>query len=310
MKSFRNWFILICTIVGVGLLINYYQNVLKPGHVREYHKNQNEMNRSRTFFVDNAPKELVKKSAINTLSNQETANYDKDDFQRLTSKLSTLERALKGRDKYCLKNLNEVLPDDRYIDVNDQIYQEALMVVDMVSGVLDDSMLRPEADGAYQVMYEIIESNYPVDPLIMFNRIERLDICRDPKALNFIDTVFEAYRAKKWPENIKKSLLGEVFSAMKETVSKNHSVENLLYFNNLLLIIIDNGALPNHFSDELEDLGRRINENHNFFKEKFGPRQTRESNMTNLSDYLRRSEELSNELSQSLSDIEATVESN
>jgi len=281
---------------------------MQPDHVREHYNNQkklDELNKKRTFFVDNAPKELVKKSKnINSL---DSTTFDKLEFNKLSKKLNSFERSLKGRDKYCLKNLNEVLPDDRYIDVNDEIYVEASMVIDMLSGVFEDSMLRPESDGAYQVIFEIVENNYPIDPIIMFNRIERLDICRDPKALNFIDTVFEAYKEKKWPENIKKTLIGEVFSSMRETIPKNHSVENLLYFNNLLLIMIDNGALPAHYSDELEDLGKRINENHNFFKEKFNPRQTREVNMNGLSDYLRRSEELSSELSQSLSDIEAAI---
>lgn len=278
---------------------------MQPENVRDHYKKQNEINKNRKFFVDNSSKKLIKKAS--KVLESEKVDFDKSEFNRLSRKLSSFEKSLKGREKYCLKNLNEVLPDDRYIDVNDEIYTEAAMVVDMLTGVFDDSMLRPESDGAYQLIYEIVENNYPVDPLIMFNRIERLDICRDPKALNFIDTVFEAYREKRWPENIKKLLIAEVFSAMRETVPKNHSVENLLYFNNLLLIMIDNTALPSQFTDELEDLGKRINENHNFFKEKFNPRQTRETNLNALSDYLRRSEELSTELNQSVSDIESVM---
>ncbi|PIK13747.1 hypothetical protein [Halobacteriovorax sp. JY17] len=290
-------FATIAIVVGV---IIYFRNVVKPSHVREHYNEEASAN--RILREDRrVEREFIAQTVEKRVKKVEVFDQRVDD---LNKSLNLLEEKVQVREKYCLKNLNETIENDDYIDIKDTMYEDLDQVMTKFSRVLNEAMFRPEADELFSAVYKAVESNPKVDPKLLFSRLERIDICRDPKALNFVDTVFEAYRIKGWPTSVRDRLATEVFTLLKETVPRNRSVENLLYFTNILLIMSDNGLVPLNYSTELEDLSRRINENHTMFKDLFGNSQNREANYISLSDYLRRNEELSIELRQTAGDIE------
>ena len=307
MNSTKNkilFFLIVCaTFFGVY----YYNNYAAPKNVRVHYKNQRAKEIKReSIFESKSLESVAAKSETDNAKDKD--DYNRGEFNKLMEKLNSTERKLKERKKYCNKTLSEVLPNDDYIDLNDEMYDEVSDVMEAFEEVLNRSMFRPEAMEAYSLIGNLVEEEYPIDPLIMYKRLERLDICRDPKALNFVDTVLESYKQKKWPANIRDKIINQIFALLTTSVAVNKSIENILYFNNIALIMADNGLLPKSYSEELEDLGKRMNENHNLFKEGFGPRQTRETNLISLSDYLRKNEEYSSTLLQYISDIQDQID--
>jgi len=290
----------ISSLIIIVASIIYFRNVVKPTNLREHYNEIATENREK---VSERRIEIEKEEELYPKKVAAKPIFDKQ-VSELNFKLNKLEEQVQVREAYCLKSLNETIQNENYIDIKDSMYEDLDDVRSKFSTVLNEAMFRPEADELFAEVYKAVESDPKIDPRLLFARLERIDICRDPKALNFIDSVLEAYRLRKWPTIVRDQLVSEVFTLVKETVPKNRSVENLLYFTNVLLIMADNGLVPLSFSTELEDLSRRLNENHSMFKEVFGPRQGREANYISLSDYLRRNEELGIELRQISRDIE------
>ncbi|ATH07295.1 hypothetical protein BIY24_04890 [Halobacteriovorax marinus] len=290
----------ISSLIIIVASIIYFRNVVKPTNLREHYNEIATENREK---VSERRIEIEKEEELYPKKVTAKPIFDKQ-VSELNFKLNKLEEQVQVREAYCLKSLNETIQNENYIDIKDSMYEDLDDVRSKFSTVLNEAMFRPEADELFAEVYKAVESDPKIDPRLLFARLERIDICRDPKALNFIDSVLEAYRLRKWPTIVRDQLVSEVFTLVKETVPKNRSVENLLYFTNVLLIMADNGLVPLSFSTELEDLSRRLNENHSMFKEVFGPRQGREANYISLSDYLRRNEELGIELRQISRDIE------
>jgi hypothetical protein len=307
MKSFNNKTLIFTLVCAVLFGIYYYNNYSAPKNVRVHYKNQIR-NSSKKIAMPKSDRLEKAVKISETDQAKERDDYNRGEFNRLMEELNSSERKLKKRKKICNSTLNEILPTDDYIDLNDEMYDEVTSILEAFTTVVNGAMFRPEAMKAYSLISTLVEEEYPIDPLIIYNRLERLDICRDPKALNFIDSVLESYKQKKWPINVRNNLINEVFNLLESSVAGNKSIENLLYFNNIALIMADNGLIPKSYSEELEDLGRRMNENHNLFKERFGPRMTRETNLVSLGDYLRRNEEYSASLLQHVSDIQDQID--
>jgi hypothetical protein len=306
MKSLKKPVFIIFLISSVLAAVYYYFNHLRPRSVRVHYKVQDLDKKKSHRKALIANKQKV--NSLDVKKRKEEDDFNREEFNKLMSRLNNIERRVKDRSRICSDILIEVLPNDDYIDINDEMYDEVNDIIEAFVGIINGAMFRPESMSGYSIINSIIEEEYPIDPLIMYKRIERLDVCRDPKALNFIDTVFEAYNQKKWPINVRNKLVNEVVNLFNASIEGNKSIENLLYFNNLFLIMSDNGVIPKTYTEELEDLGRRMNENHNLFKEGFGPRQTRESNLVALGDYLRQNEEFASDLSGHVSDIYEQLE--
>ncbi|WP_127717012.1 hypothetical protein [Halobacteriovorax sp. HLS] len=307
MKSFKSKFILLFfACVGLGL-IYYLKNNLTPELAREHHgKEALVITKKESIFQKKNIQQLKKLSPTELAKKSD--DYNREEFNKLMKALIDVEASVKERQKVCSQTLNNVLPNDDYLDINTIMYNDFDSVVENFRAVLNGAMYRPEVDQGFTIIHSLIEEEYPIDPLIMYKRLERLDICRDPKALNFVDTVFEAYRLKKWPKNVGNQLILESFELLTNSLRTNKSVENLLYFNNLILVMADNEILPKTYLEDLEDLGRRMNDNHNIFKESFGPRHTREKNLMALSDYLRRNDEYATDLLQHVTDLKYQLE--
>lgn len=307
MNSFKGKFFFFLLIVGTLYGVYYYNNYSAPKNVRVHYNTQSSSEVVRETIFEGKAKDSIK-TLDDTQKAKEKDDYNRAEFNNLMQQLNVVERKLKERKKICDTTLNEVIPTDDYIDINDEMYDEVSTILEAFSTVINGAMFRPEAMEAYSLVSTLVEEEYPIDPLIIYKRLERLDICRDPKALNFLDTVFESYKQKKWPQNVRNKLINESFNLLTSSISKNKSIENLLYFNNMVLIMADNGLVPKSYSTELEDLGRRMNENHNLFRESFGPRQTRETNLIGLSDYLRKNDEYSDILLQHIGDLQDQLE--
>lgn len=288
----------ICAII-IGAII-YFRNIVKPSKVREHYNDAAKVSRELRESAK-AARVVESKDLYPKVKSKPIFNEKVDQLNRT---LNDLEEKIQVRETYCQKSLNETIETDEYIDIKDSMYDDLDEIRTKFSKVLNQAMFRPEADKLFSTVYTAIESDPKVDPRLLFSRLERIDICRDPKALNFIDSVLEAYRLRKWPQELRDQLVSEVFTLLKETIPKNRSVENLLYFTNILLIMSDNGLIPLSYTTELEDLSRRVNENHTMFKEIFGQRRSREENYISLSDYLRRNNELAIEIRQLTGDIE------
>ena len=286
-------------IIVVGIVI-YFRNVVKPSKVREHYNEGASVNRE---IREERRAERLYRTEEEVKSKEKVVIFD-EKVDELTRSLNSLEAKIQTRERFCLKTLNEVIENDDYIDIKDPMYDDIESVLGLFNRVLNESMFRPEADELFSQVFKAVESTPKVDPKLLFARIERIDICRDPKALNFVDTIFEAYRIREWPTSVRDKIVPEVFSLLKESVPSNRSVENLLYFTNVLLIMSDNGLIPASYTTELEDLSRRVNENHSMFKDLFGDERKRDANYIILSDYLRRNDELGIELRQVSSDIE------
>lgn len=298
-KSLYKILLLATLLIIVGATL-YFKNVVKPTHVREHYNEDAKVNRA----IRVVRSQEKQKSDIERYQKAEKVHIFDKQVDDLNRNLNVLEQKIQVRQTYCLKALNDTIEGDDYIDINAEMYNDVELIKQKFSTVLNEAMLRPEADELFSTVYKAVESDPKVDPRLLFARLERIDICREAKSLNFIDTVFEAYRLKNWPKSVGLEILTEVTTVIKDSLSKNKSVENLLYFTNALLIMSDNGLVPATYTTELEDLSRRINENHSMFKEVFDDRQSRESNFISLSDYLRKNDELSIEVRQVTSDIE------
>ncbi|GEM_PF-3979445 len=300
MKNSLYKILLFSALLIIVALTLYFKNVVEPSHVREHYNEDAKESRA----IRKARVEEIEKSEKERYQRAEKVQIFDEEVDELNRGLNILEQKIQSRQIYCLKVLNETIESDEYIDINTEMYNDIELIKEKFSTVLNEAMLRPEADELFSTVYKAVESDPKVDPRLLFARLERIDICRDAKSLNFIDTVFEAYRLKNWPRSVGIEILTDVTTVIKSTLEKNKSVENLLYFTNALLIMSDNGLVPANYTSELEDLSRRINENHSMFKEVFGNQQTREDNFITLSDYLRKNEELSIELRQVTADIE------
>lgn len=309
MKKHKNTILILVGLALVLSTIFYYRNHLEPKTVRDHYQKQEKL--TDGFFkakTNSVSRKHLKENEKLKLVEKNSNDASRKEFNDLMSRLNSVERKLKQRQKICAQVINEILPNDDYIDINDEMYDEVELVVEAFTQVVNGAMFRPEAMSGYSIIRTLVEEEFPVDPFIIHKRMERLDVCRDPKALNFIDTIFEAYQHKKWPKNVRDKLINEVVNLFNGSIEGNKSIENLLYFNNLFLIMADNGVVPNSVTEDLEELGRRMNENHILFKEGFGPTQTRETNLRAIGDYLRSNDEFAEELNQQISDIYEQLE--
>lgn len=176
--------------------------------------------------------------------------------------------ALVAAGKRCEAALQNILPDNSLIDVNDPFYDNPDAVIAKYSELLQEAVTIDLVAGPASVFDEIVMS----DDSVKLNRLLEMeasfDICRSQRALVFVETVFEAFSQKMWAPLKRGDLMRLTLGYLQNRIQQYPpSAQNITFSLNLLLGLSVQGLLPKEIQTEIDDLYDKVIESQDLDRE-------------------------------------------
>lgn len=172
-----------------------------------------------------------------------------------------------SRDRKCNQNAEGIFVDPNYIDFNDKFYKKPTMVLDRLHDVYSKTLVRPEVIDAYNSLGYFVENDLfkleSVKTKKFRNQMQLLEYyCRPESSLRFIETVMEASKHYKYPENVKKEIF-QLSMYMLETVIGNmFTTGNLIYSLGFFRLMVGNKILPPDVLDDVTPMFEEVMTHH------------------------------------------------
>lgn len=245
------------------------------------------------------------------LVSERQTTYEKMGTAQYKDKELELERDLNQRKKECeVKTTLFFSNENKFETINEK---KPTVIISELRDLFKETLHRPAQIKLYRYFEQMAkEEKSPFTAEEIFQKMKDNRICRDGRALSYINSSIDTIKKGGWKEEEKLELVGLTLYSLGEVLSNEYTSENMAMIIGKFSSLMEAKLLKRTNMDELNELRSKVLEEHELFKNNYESNKTPEKRMEALNSHFQVTKELGDQLqsylSRELEEVEAKLQ--